>query len=606
MSNNANPIRLGHIYQSFESAPAAADYKNGYAEIAGRLFRAVGTEWVLVETDRPKNNVVVVGDSLAMQCSTAPSISAMSAENGIVTAGVTRHGFQKSEVCVVANADPDIFNGAHEINVIDENTIRFSIDSSYSGLASGSPSITQNWRISERNYVQWANLKNFRVNYVANLGQSGAVCDEVLSNIKFLHKIDADVCVVICGINDIIGGDKRGASYVIDRLKSIYSYILSLGKVCVGLGILPLGVGHAGNDSRGQQQIIAVNKFCSAFRHPRFFYANAYNVIVDPSSAAGVAQAALLSDDHLHLSAAGARAIGYNALEPIFSQLFDVIDPLPRAQSDSYAAAEVNITTLTSSGGVANAELSGHGLFDGDIGSIYVPGAPEFEGATLITRIDQDNFQFPVGEGAAPGPIGGTKTFSMNANGCPNPLMQGSGGSVSGAGVAGQPPNNIQIRLISGAATVAAGSEARLDGYGRNAVADISGAASGTEISINGTASWIRAFAREKIQVGMHVELTGMINVGRLLAYLSVTINGNVYQIDLMNAVPTTFDNDDFAGVLVSVPFTIPESNARPTSMSFNARVIFAGAGGAAKLAIGRVFIQNLTMVSASGLRFAG
>lgn len=120
--------------------------------------------------------------------------------------------------------------------------------------------------------------------------------------------------------------------------------------------------------------------------------------------------------------------------------------------------ASVNLTSLTQTGGVATATLTGHGLSDGQKARVYYANESGYNGEHTVTWVDANTFTFPV-DASTPSPatvlsgktaIRATRSTRLPDNGYFNWFQTFSGNRarlLSNAGMGGQRTDEILARL---------------------------------------------------------------------------------------------------------------------------------------------------------------
>ncbi len=220
-------------------------------------------------------------------------------------------------------------------------------------------------------YFTWANLmlgSPFRL--LNNGGVSGETSAEILA------RVDDDViayapdwCFLLASVNDNAGG--------LTPAETVANQQAAIAKMrAAGINVVVLAICPYTANADATKNMHRVNRAMAEFcaETPGTIFVDTYAAMVNPTSATG-ALASGMSDDALHPSVKGARAMGtaiYNAISPFVKNTL----LLPSSASESYSVSKEEYQLLTnplftgSAGAVSGVGVSGTVATDWTVGLV--------------------------------------------------------------------------------------------------------------------------------------------------------------------------------------------------------------------------------------------
>jgi lysophospholipase L1-like esterase len=181
-------------------------------------------------------------------------------------------------------------------------------------------------------YFSWTQaLLGAPFQLVANAGVSGNRTDQMLARMSDATAYSPDWCFVQGGINDITYGTT--AAQIVTNLKSICSQMAAQGINVVLLTVAP-NTQVAGNSTKVQQINQALREWINGGGGKGIVFVDTYAAMVNPTATTG-ALATGMSDDSLHPSAKGAKAMG-QAIANALQYLLPSRNFLPSSAGESY------------------------------------------------------------------------------------------------------------------------------------------------------------------------------------------------------------------------------------------------------------------------------
>ena len=170
-----------------------------------------------------------------------------------------------------------------------------------------------------------------------------------------------------------------------------------------------------------------------------------------------------------------------------------------------------------------------------------------------------------------------------------NPLMSGTGGSVSGTGASGTLANGWNGGTDTGTVTsVFAAGQARTDGIGVDQQITISSAGSGAIVNMRQTGLASRVAIGDTVYAVGSISLSGCSDLLYVQPSIEVTIDGVTSRVRIFDNASAVWDQSN-----LSINFRTPEfllSGTSITALNFFIRIGFGTSGtGAATVKIGRI-----------------
>ena len=180
-------------------------------------------------------------------------------------------------------------------------------------------------------YFNWAQyLLGCPFTLLNNAGVSGNRTDQMLARMTDVTAYNPDWCIVQGGINDITFGTT--AAQVALNMQSICTQLAGRGIRVVLLAVAP-NAQSAGNSRKVQQVNQAMREWCMR-TYGQVIFVDTYAPMVDSTLTTG-ALASGMSDDSLHPSGKGARAMG-QAIANALQYLLPNRNFLPSSNGESY------------------------------------------------------------------------------------------------------------------------------------------------------------------------------------------------------------------------------------------------------------------------------
>jgi lysophospholipase L1-like esterase len=180
-------------------------------------------------------------------------------------------------------------------------------------------------------YFTWAQaLLGAPFTLLYNAGTSGNRTDEMLARMTDVTSYNPDWCFVQGGINDITYGTT--AAQVALNLQNICTQLAGRGIRVALLAVAP-NAQSAGNSRKVQQVNQAMREWCQR-TYGQVIFVDTYAPMVDSTLTTG-ALASGMSDDSLHPSGKGARAMG-QAIATALQYLLPNRNFLPSSNGESY------------------------------------------------------------------------------------------------------------------------------------------------------------------------------------------------------------------------------------------------------------------------------
>lgn len=211
--------------------------------------------------------------------------------------------------------------------------------------------VGSNCRDLDWGYYAWAQgLLGAPFRLVVNAGVSGNRTDQMLARITDVTSYSPDWVFVQGGINDITYGTT--AAQIIANLKSICIQLANKGIQVVLLTVAP-NTQVAGNSTKVQTINQGLREWVNGGGAKGVILVDTYSAMVNPTVTTG-ALASGMSDDSLHPSAKGARAMG-QAIANALQYLLPSRNFLPSSNGESYGvdstSRQILDNPLLSSGG---------------------------------------------------------------------------------------------------------------------------------------------------------------------------------------------------------------------------------------------------------------
>jgi lysophospholipase L1-like esterase len=305
-------------------------------------------------------------------------------------------------------------------------------------------------------YFNWAQaLMGAPFTLLRNAGTSGNRTDEMLARMTDVTSYNPDWCFVQGGINDITYGTT--AAQVALNLQNICTQLVGRGIRVVLLAVAPNSQ-SAGNSRKVQQVNQAMREWCKR-SYGQVIFVDTYAAMVDSTLTTG-ALASGMSDDSLHPSGKGARAMG-QAIATALQYLIPNRNWLPSSNGESYGidssskqlldnpmhgtGSAVSATGTGASGTVPSSWLgSASGMTAGT--AVFTPSQTRSDGIGLEQKIVVANAEASSSVNIRQNPaaarfaIGDTVYFvgQMRVSGAANIKTLSFGGSVTIDSVAQQ------------------------------------------------------------------------------------------------------------------------------------------------------------------------
>lgn len=467
----------------------------------------------------PGTIAVITGDSIGAggNYNVTCAGSAVSCQNNTIAINASNHGLFRGQPVFLGGAVDNRINGFTTVaSYVDANnfTVTSPFNFGSTPVTDTAPTITISnpYRYTSRNMLAIANANNgWPIDRIYNCCANGTTTAYHLS--RFVPDVLAlqPHLVMYCGAgtNDIRAmTDSAGAiaatvTTITGRINSMASQAVASGAIFILCTMPPYDSGSAN---------YTVNRLA------------AYNRVQNWSRQYASKKKGVLLCDFQALMGNSASATGNYLTSPASYCLTDKIHP---ADFGAYRGA-VNVSP-------ANQDLS----------SVLASIFPTQKRYDVISQYDDFN----------------VTTSSKQYN--YNPLMQGSGGTVSGAGSSGTCPDTLQVTNGGGAVTVWSVA-ARADGLGNDAVATINGAGTG-QLNFIGIDTFAQVAAGDVWQLSGDIQGSTMGGqITNIQFYIDAVIDGVTYSLDalVISSGGVAYWRDNFHLLLKTFPIVIPAGRA--------------------------------------------
>jgi acyl-CoA thioesterase I len=378
----------------------------------------------------------------------------------------------------------------------------------------------------------WETWARFRLKNRLRVLYNAAIGGDTTGNM--LARVQADVISRAPSWVSLMGGINDINSLtdvqIFANLQAIYVKLRDAGIRIVAHTILPLETGHAYYSTANNQKIVSINHMIrqECLCMPNMVLCDSYAAVVDPVSSTGQPKTGYLQADHIHPSARGAEAIG-TAFANAVAAFIPAVNTLVASASDNKGANSSNTNYW-----------------------LWLPYTP-------------------------------------------------STGSVAG-GATGTPPGGFRVTISTGSPTVVASSVARTvatdgDAIGYNCRVVFTSAAANNKVTIdcaNGS-GWTSGMSVGKAYYfELSVNVTGVSgsNLSAFYAGLTFVVDGVNYPVYAMQPSGTSYPQNDFQGVLQTVPFFLTGTSA--TNMVISIVAVASAAGTPVTIDVGRVQVREV------------
>ena len=497
------------------------------------------THRLLVESTGPGNDgtptVVLIGDSITSRGNYAVTITALTQTDGIATATASAHAlFDGASVCI-GNADQEGYNGIKTvISRTASNTFTFAVDADTVSPATGTNLLAvAQQRNSDRN---WFELANDQMGHPFRVIYNTGISGQTLAEIE--ERFIRDAVNYAPTMIQIQGGindiQATTAGQESTVLATMQDNILSMVTTCIQRGIVPLLVTCMPLDSSASTYTTARGQMVLRF------------------------------NDYL-------RQLAYYQYPEII--LFD---------------AWATVVSPTDATGDWKANyVASDGLHPTALGCQEM-------GQSLATVLSNYGYTARVLVGSI---FDSYDNDSANPQIDPNPLNQGTGGTLAG-GATGTVPDSYTATKTGAGATAVMSIAARSDGFGNDLVCTFTSTATNDAIDIVQTSQLhSRTSPGDVLMASSNLSVTGITNMSNISyafewAYTNGSGSHTITQPATLGSAASGQLTDDLNFTLYCPPFTIPSGGA--TGLKTRVKMTFAGAGGAV-LKWGRHSIVKVT-----------
>lgn len=557
---------------------------------------------------------VLFGDSMTdtYETVTFPNAGSYDSGTGVLTLTITGHQQAPGGEIVAwnRNAQSTVVGWRKNVlSVIDANTLTIQIEPGLSGLPTANWMVRLNsWR-SAQAFVPWLQaVSGQRFDIVRNAARSGDTTQECINRLQSecLSMRPQIVIMQMPGINDTSPGNgNRSDNAIFANQKAIIDRILEAGSRLVVMSTTPPTSGDARGNLANMARLVVMNRrlqeYCATL--PGLVYFDAHAVIVNPASATGTAKTTLLrTSDNIHYSAKGGRAVAEKLWSRISSEFPSEVSSLPTSAIDTFWASAFTLSSMTRTGGVVTATISG-GSPGVQVGEKFklAGGGESWNEYVEVLSASATSVTFQTA-GGADGGISGTARLGRSRNLAPNCLLTVATGGGGFAGATGTYAGNMRAVIVAGAPACVGSVVARGDGYGNNQRLVITSAASGNQVTLQNDFTTYATDVPSLVKAGrryvgeLSLSLAGVAgsSLRELRFNLVFMVGGTTYQTYALNgyADGAYIDTDATDLHLRTAPLLMPAGSVGTCLWQLTAS--FGGAGSALTIDVGRIRLEEI------------